>query len=76
MRKERVFYMSALERRNDTLSIKTITENFSPTRKELNTPDDLKRVVVDALSQQKNIFDDLYSLSYRKIPKPQQLKSF
>ena len=76
MKKEKVFYLSALESRNDTLSIKTITENFSSTRKDLKTPEDLKQVVIDALSQQKNIFDDLYSLSYRKIPKPQQLKSF
>lgn len=75
-RKEKVYYLSTINRSNDTLSIKTITETFSPTRKDFKTPDDLKRMVVDAINQQKNIYDDLYSLSYRKIPKPQPLKSF
>ena len=75
-RKEKVYYLSAFNRSNDTLSIKTITETFSPVRKDYKTPDDLRRVITDALHQQKNIYDDLYSLSYRKISKPQPLKSF
>ncbi len=75
-RKERVYYLSTINRSNDTLSIKTITETFSPTRKDFKTPDDLKRMVVDAINQKKDIYDDQYSLSYRKIPRPQPLKSF
>ncbi len=71
--KEKVFYLSAFERRQDTLSIKTVTETFSPTRKHFASPDDLKRLVAESLNQQKNIYDDLFSLSYRKIQKPVKL---
>lgn len=75
-RKEKVYYLSSLVRRNDTLDVKTITESFSPVRKIFKTPDELKTLVTQSLGQQKNIFDDQYSLSYRKIRKPQPLKSF
>jgi len=73
-KKEKVFYVSYLERRNDTLSIKTIAENFSPVVKTFKSPEDFKRLVTESLLQQKNIYDDLYSLSYKKIPKPQPVK--
>jgi hypothetical protein len=72
-KKEKVFYLSAFEKRNDTLSIKTVTETFSPTRKNFSSPDDLRRLVTESLNQQKNIYDDLFSMSYRKIPKPAKL---
>ena len=75
-RKEKVYYVSALDRSNDTLSVQTITETFSPVIKNFKTPETLKQVVADALSQRKNIYDDQYSLLYRKIPKPQPLKGF
>lgn len=75
-RKEKVYYVSALDRSNDTLSIKTITETFSPVVKNFKTPETLKQVVTDALTQRKNIYDEQYSLMYRKIPKPQPLKGF
>jgi hypothetical protein len=70
----KVYYLSAFERTNDTLSIKTITENFYNSRKGFKTPEDLKQAVIDLTLARKNIFDDLYSLSYRKIPKPQPVK--
>ena len=75
-RKEKVYYLSALDRSNDTLNIRTITETFSPIIKNFKTPEDLKRVVVDALDHQKDIFDEQYSLFYKKIPKPQPIKGF
>jgi len=75
-RKEKVYYFSTIETHHDTLSIKTITENFSPTRKDFKTPEILKKLVTESIEQQKNIYDDLYSLSYRKIPKPVPLKPF
>jgi hypothetical protein len=72
-KKEKVYYISALERRNDTLNIRTVTETFSPTRKIFKSPEELKRIVAESLGQQKNIYDDQYSLSYRKIQKPARL---
>lgn len=70
---EKVYYLTALERRNDTLTIKTITENFSA-RKNFSSPEELKLAITTMTQQQKNIFDEQYSLSYRKIPKPQPIK--
>jgi len=72
---EKVYYMSAIDRRHDTLSVKTITEDFS-TRKVFKSPEELKQFITELLAQQKNIYDEQYSLSYRKIPKPQPVKPF
>ncbi|MGH2552914.1 MAG: hypothetical protein ACRDEB_04315, partial [Chitinophagaceae bacterium] len=69
IRKEKVYYLAAIEKRYDTLNVKTITEDFS-TRKIFNSPEELKQFVADLLSKQKNIYDDQYSLHYRRIPKP------
>lgn len=75
IKREKVFYLSAIERRHDTLYVKTISEDFS-TRKIFKSPDELKQFVTDLIAQQKNIYDDQYSLSYRKIAKPQPVKPF
>ena len=74
-KKEKVFYLSAIDQRHDTLTVRTITEDFS-TRKLFNSPEELKQFVIDLTTKQKNIFDDQYSLSYRKINKPQPVKPF
>ena len=66
----KVYYASSIERRHDTLDVKTITENFSA-RKFFNRPEDFAQAVSGLLSQEKNVYDDQYSLKYRKIPKPQ-----
>ncbi len=73
---EKVFYLSLLRQSNDTLFVRTIMEKFSPTRKVFNSPEQLNNEVTEQLRQHNNIYDDLYSLSYRKIPKPRPLKSF
>jgi hypothetical protein len=75
MKKEKVYYMAAMDIRHDTLTVKTITETFS-TKKIFKNPGELKQLITELTSQQKNIYDDQYSLSYRKIPKPQPLRSF
>ena len=67
---QKVYYLSTFETHHDTLSVRTITESFSPTRKNFRSPQELKQLVVDLTNQKKNIYDDLYSLSYRKIAKP------
>jgi hypothetical protein len=71
-----VYYLSAYNTRHDSLDVQTITENFTNTRKGFKSPEELKQVVSTLLQQQKNIYDDLYILSYHKIPKPQPLKGF
>lgn len=63
-----VYYLTAFNRSTDTLQVKTITETFS-TQKTIRRSEDLKTLIIE-MAQRKNIYDDLYSLSYRKIPKP------
>jgi hypothetical protein len=57
-----------LRKSNDTLEVKSVTESFS-TRKFFNRPEEFKQLVSDNLGK-KNIFDEQYSMKYRKIPKP------
>ena len=68
---EKIYYLAALEMNHDTMIVKTIIENFSPSRKGFKNPEELKLTLIDVIGQKKNIFDDLYSLSYHKIQKPQ-----
>ncbi len=75
IKKEKVYYMATLDIRHDTLSIKTISEDFS-TRKVFKSAEELKQFVSELIAEKKNIYDDQYSLSYRKIPKPQPMKPF
>jgi hypothetical protein len=67
-----VYYLASFSLSQDTLHVRTITETFTA-RKSFPRPEDLKKMVLD-MSQNRNIFDDLYSLSYRKIPKPASFK--
>jgi hypothetical protein len=66
---QKIYYLASFENRNDTLRVKTIAEDFS-TRKNYKDPAELKQMILTLSSQNKKIFDDLYSQSYRKIPKP------
>lgn len=66
---EKVFYISALDRSNDTLKVRTVTEYFSPTRRLIRTPGDLFKLVSENIST-RDIYDEQYTLSYRKIQKP------
>ncbi|MEQ1677526.1 MAG: hypothetical protein ABL876_12535 [Chitinophagaceae bacterium] len=75
MRKQRVYYVAQINRNNDTLIVKTITDDFSK-KKYFNSPEDFRQAITSQTSANINIYDDQYSLSYRKIPKPQPFKSF
>lgn len=72
---EKVYYLATFEIHHDTLSMKTITENFLPVHKDFHNPEELKQTVTAMIAEQKNIYDDLYSLSYRKIPRPLPLNA-
>ena len=73
IKSEKVYYLAAIDIRNDTISVKTITEDFS-TRKIYKSPEELKLYLANLIDQKIKIYDDQYSLSYRKIPKPQPPK--
>ena len=73
---EKIFYTAQFETRHDTLLMKTITENFpGAPRTGFKNSNDFTIAVTNALNSQKNIYDDLYALSYKKIVKPVPLKS-
>jgi len=63
-----IYYLAAFNRHHDTLQVRAVTETFT-TRKFFKKPEELKQLVVD-MSQKKNIYDELFTLSYRKIVKP------
>jgi hypothetical protein len=75
MRKQKVYYIARIDRSNDTLSVKTLTDNFS-SKKYFISPEDIKQAIIKQTSDSIDIFDDQYSLSYKKIQKPQPFKSF
>ena len=70
VRTEKVFYLSALDRSHDTLLVRTITENFTKSRWTVKAPADLMKLINESLGQQRNIYDEQYTLQYKKIPKP------
>jgi hypothetical protein len=72
LKKQKVFYISAFAKKNDTLDVRTLTESFSA-RKYFNSSEEFKKLVTEMLARQRNIYDEQYSLKYRKIPKPQQI---
>ena len=74
-KKEKFFYLAAIEQHQDTLIVKTITDDFS-SRKVFRTPEELKQLVADLTGKQKNIYDEEFSLSFRKIQKPKPIKPF
>lgn len=67
---EKIFYLATFNIQHDTLNMKTVTENFSPSYRGFHTSKELKQAIATLTEQQKNIYDDLYALSYKKIPKP------
>jgi hypothetical protein len=73
---QKVFYLANFTMQHDTLDMRTVTETFSTSRRGFHTPEELKNAIITLTEQKKNIYDELYSLSYRKIPKPQPLKPF
>lgn len=75
VRKQRVYYMAAITLKHDTLVVKTISEDFS-VRKDYGSAAELKNYISDLIAQKVDIYDSTYSLSYRKIPRPEPAKGF
>ncbi len=73
IRTDKVYYMSALDRNNDTINVRTVMENFSPSRRIIKSSSELKNLVSENLSQNRNIYDEQYTLQYRKMIKPKPL---
>lgn len=74
MKMQKVYYFAEIGLRHDTLHVKTITDNFSQ-QKIFRNPSELKQMVIKVTEEKRNIYDDQYSLLYRKMERPQPLKS-
>lgn len=66
----KIFYLAALELRHDTLTVKMVTDNFAGKNPNFKKPADVWQAVQTYTSQGKNIYDDVYKLSYRRWPRP------
>ncbi len=66
VKNQRMFYVANFNRSNDTLHVKTVTEDFTK-RKIYSSAEEFKQTVVGSLTANKNIFDEQYTLSYKKI---------
>ncbi len=75
MKKQRVYYVARIDQQNDTLLVKTITETFSQ-KKYFSSPEEFRQTIARYSGDPKSLYDEQYSLAYRKIPKPQPLKPF
>jgi hypothetical protein len=68
-----VFYLSPFSIKNDTMLVQTIADGFSGKNPRWHSTNELKQQIRQLIAGNKNIYDDTYKLSYRKIEKP---KSF
>jgi hypothetical protein len=75
LKKQRVYYVAGIDWQRDTLQVNTVTETFS-IKKNFRSTEEFKQAVLLQAGNAKDLYDEQYSLSYRKMPKPQPVKSF
>jgi hypothetical protein len=66
----KIYYLAFIELQNDTLTVKMIADNFAGKNPNFKNPGDVRQAVTRLLNEGKNIYDDLYKLSYRRWPRP------
>jgi hypothetical protein len=66
---QKIYYLALFELTRDTLRLKTISENFFKGKKGFRSAVELKEAVTSSAGE-KDTYDDIYSLDYRKIKKP------
>lgn len=70
-----LFYLGAISTQHDTITVRMLTDNFSPSAlKGFRVSQQLKSEVQTLTAQGGNIFDDIFTLSFRRIEKPIPLK--
>lgn len=75
LKKQRVYYVAGIGWQRDTLQVNTVTETFS-VKKTFRSTEEFKQAILLQAGNGKALYDEQYSLSYRKMPKPQPVKSF
>ena len=71
----KVYYLATLKLKHDTLSVQTVTDGFAGLNPNFHSPEDIRQTITSLKKKNKNIYDDVYKLSYRKMQRPQQLKA-
>ena len=72
VRTTRIYYLSPFTVSHDTMQVRTITDGFYGRTPRWKSGDEIKQKIRQLLSENKNIYDDIYKLSYRKIEKPKK----
>jgi hypothetical protein len=72
IRTTRIYYLSPFTVSHDTMQVRTITDGFYGRTPRWNSGEELKQKIRQLLSENKNIYDDIYKLSYRRIEKPKK----
>lgn len=68
----KVFYLCALKLKHDTLSVQTVADGFAGMNPRFHTPEDIRHAIISLQTENKNIYDDVYKLSYRKMQRLKQ----
>jgi hypothetical protein len=72
VRTTRIYYLSPFNVSHDTMQVRTITDGFYGRTPRWNSGEELRQKIRQLLSENKNIYDDIYKLSYRKMEKPKK----
>ena len=72
VRTTRIYYLSPFSVSHDTMQVRTITDGFYAKNPHWKSNLDLKEKLRQMMSENKNIYDDIYKLSYRKMEKPKK----
>jgi hypothetical protein len=70
IRTTKIYYLSPFSVKNDTMQVRTITDGFYGKLPRWNSNAALKEKIRQLITEKKEIYDDIYKLSYRKIVKP------
>ncbi|HVT84592.1 MAG TPA: hypothetical protein VHD35_05290 [Chitinophagaceae bacterium] len=71
----KVYYLATLKLKHDTLSVQTVTDGFAGLNPNFRNSGDIRQAITSLKKENKNIYDDVYKLSYRKMQRPQQQAS-
>lgn len=65
-----VYYLATLKLKHDTLSVQTVADGFAGLNPNFHNPEDIRHSITTLKEENKNIYDDVYKLSYRKMQRP------
>jgi len=70
IKKTKAYYLAMIELHHDTLVVKTVTNEFAGLNPRFKNSTELRNILLSMKKENRNIYDDVYKLSYRKMIKP------